>query len=182
MKKARKQNIDTASNNNENNSNNVKISSLTPRDIRNYFPYKNHWQDYLDNDCSNENSIYPKFPPYNRYYHEFMRSRVNGGGGHPWHYLNNCNDCDRDEDYNKHLKNINHLHNEYDKFKYTSYDYYEQNYDNDNCDQDRKLATGQIDLLRLLILFVALRPRCPYLTHICRIADEQFQVLIQLLN
>jgi hypothetical protein len=55
------------------------------------------------------------------------------------------------------------------------------NWHNDNCDQERKLVTNQIDILRLLVLFVALRPRCHYTPNICRMADDQMSVLIDLI-
>jgi len=179
MKKAKKQSI---INDPTDKADNVSISSYTPRDIRDYFPYKRYGHETLDKDYCDCKSIYPDRPPHNPYWQPFMSSRVNGGGGHPWHYINNCRDCDRDEDYNKHLKYIDYSNNIYNNYKYKSYDYYEQDYEHDNCDKGRKLVTGQIDILRLLILFISLRPRCAYLPSICKIADEQFGVLIQLID
>ena len=50
----------------------------------------------------------------------------------------------------------------------------------EGCDPRRKLITGQVDLLRLLILFIALRPHSRYCSRIASIASSQFDVLLTL--
>ena len=50
-----------------------------------------------------------------------------------------------------------------------------------NCDPCRKATTNQIDLIRLLVLFIALHPCHPHLPKICHIADNQMSCLLTLI-
>lgn len=48
------------------------------------------------------------------------------------------------------------------------------------CDPHNKLVTNQIDIIRLLLLYLALRPTCRYCSRIASIANEQFDLLLTL--
>ena len=50
-----------------------------------------------------------------------------------------------------------------------------------DCNPHDKMVTGQIDLLRLLVLFISLHPHCGFNTKICNIATEQFDVLLSII-
>ena len=50
----------------------------------------------------------------------------------------------------------------------------------EHCDPRRKLVTSQLDLLRLLILFIALRPHSRYCARIASITNNQFEVLLSI--
>lgn len=115
-----------------------------------------YWADYPHN-------YTPKFQsPIPREKLDMMNSRTNDCGGHPWHYCDN--DCD-----NQSLA----LHHNSD---------WKPHHHDSHCDADRKLVTGQIDILRLLVLFIALRPKCPYVPSICKVADAQMGILIELMD
>ena len=49
-----------------------------------------------------------------------------------------------------------------------------------NCDPHRKIATNQIDIIRLLLLYLTLRPTCRYCSRIASITNEQFDILLSL--
>lgn len=50
-----------------------------------------------------------------------------------------------------------------------------------DCNPKDKLVTNQIDLLRLLLLYITLRPHNPCTHRICNVCTEQFDVLMQLI-
>jgi len=50
-----------------------------------------------------------------------------------------------------------------------------------NCNPRQKVITGQIDLIRLLLLFITLRPHCRYLSSISTITSSQFDILLNLI-
>lgn len=49
------------------------------------------------------------------------------------------------------------------------------------CSPEKKAVTNQIDLLRLLLLFIALRPHCRYCARISAITSNQFDALTYLI-
>lgn len=51
-----------------------------------------------------------------------------------------------------------------------------------DCDHHRKAVTGQMDCLRLLLLFIALHPHHTHLPKICSIADSQMSILLSLMD
>lgn len=46
-----------------------------------------------------------------------------------------------------------------------------------HCDPREKCVTNQLDILRLMLLFMTLRPTCRYLPRMCRIATTQLDIL-----
>ena len=48
------------------------------------------------------------------------------------------------------------------------------------CDPHRKCITRQVDILRMIMLFVALNPHCIFLPKICNIASNQLDLLLTL--
>lgn len=48
------------------------------------------------------------------------------------------------------------------------------------CDHRDQLIGSQIDIIRLLLLYIALRPNCKYISRIATIANEQFDNLLRL--
>jgi len=48
----------------------------------------------------------------------------------------------------------------------------------DNCCPKRKWITNQLDLLRLLTLYISLKPHCKHISAISHIASEQFEMLV----
>lgn len=51
---------------------------------------------------------------------------------------------------------------------------------NHNCDPHNKLVTNQIDIIRLLLLYLTLRPTCRYCSRIASITNEQFDILLNM--
>ena len=51
----------------------------------------------------------------------------------------------------------------------------------ENCNIEKQLLHNQVDILRLLLLFISLKPNCKYLPKIAKITNSQFEVLLQLL-
>ena len=51
----------------------------------------------------------------------------------------------------------------------------------EHCPINKKIVNNQVDLIRLILLFIALRPNCNYLPKIARIANSQFEVLLNLM-
>jgi ATP phosphoribosyltransferase len=51
----------------------------------------------------------------------------------------------------------------------------------EECNPKKRMISNQIDLLRLLLLFVALRPNCKYLSRVARVANTQLEVLMELI-
>lgn len=51
----------------------------------------------------------------------------------------------------------------------------------EDCHPRRRLITNQIDLIRLLLLFTALRPNCRHLSKVARIANTQLEVLMEII-
>ena len=45
------------------------------------------------------------------------------------------------------------------------------------CDANKKIVSRQFDIVRLLLLYLSLRPHYPYCYRICRVAEEQFSIL-----
>ena len=52
---------------------------------------------------------------------------------------------------------------------------------NNYCNPKRKFVTNQLDLIRLLLIFMSLRPTCHYHQCLCRISNDQFSVLSAML-
>lgn len=50
----------------------------------------------------------------------------------------------------------------------------------ESCQPRRKMITGQIDLIRLLLLFMALRPQHRYCSKIAQLTNSQFDILLNL--
>ena len=46
----------------------------------------------------------------------------------------------------------------------------------------RQLCSRQIDIIRLLLLYMSLRPTCPYIHSISKVATEQLDVYISLIS
>lgn len=53
--------------------------------------------------------------------------------------------------------------------------------DSYECSSSNKLLTNQIDLIRMILLFIALRPNCKYMSRIARIANTQLEVMMDLI-
>lgn len=53
---------------------------------------------------------------------------------------------------------------------------------NDDCHPRQHLVNNQIDLIRLLLLFVALRPNCKYLSRIANITSTQLDILMDIMD
>ena len=49
-----------------------------------------------------------------------------------------------------------------------------------NCEPHNMLMGSQIDIIRLLLLYLALRPNCKYLSRIATITNDQFETLLAL--
>lgn len=45
------------------------------------------------------------------------------------------------------------------------------------CDPHKKMVTNELDIIRLLLLYMALRPNCPYTYRLCTIAQEHLEIL-----
>ncbi|MGN0961577.1 MAG: hypothetical protein ACI4PF_05210 [Christensenellales bacterium] len=50
----------------------------------------------------------------------------------------------------------------------------------EECSPKHRLVSNQIDLIRLLLLFIALRPNCRYLSKVAKIANTQLEILMEL--
>lgn len=50
------------------------------------------------------------------------------------------------------------------------------------CKPHEKCVTNQMEILRLMLLFMALRPTCRYLPRICRVANTQLDILGEILE
>lgn len=50
------------------------------------------------------------------------------------------------------------------------------------CDPHKKLITNELDIIRLLLLYMALKPHCPYTHRICTLAQEHLEVLGELVE
>lgn len=50
------------------------------------------------------------------------------------------------------------------------------------CKPHEKCITNQMEILRLMLLFMALRPTCRYLPRICRVANTQLDILGEILD
>lgn len=50
------------------------------------------------------------------------------------------------------------------------------------CDPREKCVTNQLDILRLMLLFMTLRPNCRYLPRFCRIASTQLDILSEMVR
>lgn len=70
---------------------------------------------------------------------------------------------------------------DHDLHTHPSYHHCEPHHTRTDCDPHDKMVTGQIDLLRLLVLFISLHPHCGYSSKICGIASEQFDVLLNII-
>ena len=49
-----------------------------------------------------------------------------------------------------------------------------------HCHPRNRIESSQIDIIRLLLLYMALRPNCRYISRLAHIASDQFNVLINL--
>ena len=49
-----------------------------------------------------------------------------------------------------------------------------------HCPHSDQIETHQVDLIRLLLLYLALRPNCKYISRLSSIASDQFDILLQL--
>jgi len=87
--------------------------------------------------------------------------------------------CYDDWDYSKHKDCNDCIRCDKDDCTYQNNPH--NNHHDDRCDHNKKIVTGQIDLLRLMILFLSLRPKCPYQSRICQVIDSQFGVLLNLI-
>ncbi len=50
------------------------------------------------------------------------------------------------------------------------------------CDPHKKLITNELDIIRLLLLYMALRPNCPHTYRICTLAQEHLEALGELVT
>lgn len=50
------------------------------------------------------------------------------------------------------------------------------------CDPREKCVTNQLNILRLMLLFMTLRPNCRYLPRFCRIASTQLDILSEMVR
>ncbi len=50
------------------------------------------------------------------------------------------------------------------------------------CDPHKKMVTKELDIIRLLLLYMALRPNCPYTYRLCTIAQEHLEILGEMLE
>lgn len=55
-------------------------------------------------------------------------------------------------------------------------------FEDERCDPREKCITNQLDILRMMLLFMALRPNCRYLPRICRIASTQLDILSEMMK
>ena len=55
-----------------------------------------------------------------------------------------------------------------------------QHHDHHDCDSNRKCVTKQVDLLRLLVLYITLQPNHYCIRPICNILNDQFDVFMKL--
>lgn len=117
-----------------------------------------------------------KEKPYQNRFHNTISTVTQQNFEHC--YECDCNDYFNNPKYNDYSRP---QHNNYCDFcNEKKWDF--ESHPRHECDSDKKMITMQIDLLRLMILFISLRPKCPYLSKICSIADNQFSVLLSLIN
>lgn len=50
-----------------------------------------------------------------------------------------------------------------------------------SCNPHRKIVTNQLDILRLLLLYISLRPRCRQIDCLTTIANEQYEILVTMI-
>lgn len=50
------------------------------------------------------------------------------------------------------------------------------------CDPHKKMVTKELDIIRLLLLYMALRPNCPYTYRLCTIAQDHLEILGEMLE
>lgn len=55
-------------------------------------------------------------------------------------------------------------------------------FENEMCDPREKCVTNQLDILRMMLLFMTLRPNCRYMPRICRIASTQLDILSEMVR
>ena len=55
-------------------------------------------------------------------------------------------------------------------------------YNHHNCDPSEKCITRQVDLLRLLVLFITLQPHCRHVRPICGVLNDQFDVFLKIMK
>lgn len=53
---------------------------------------------------------------------------------------------------------------------------------NSHCDPREKCVTNQLDILRLMLLFMTLRPTCRYMPRMCRVATTQLDILGEMMK
>lgn len=49
------------------------------------------------------------------------------------------------------------------------------------CNPHKKLVTKELDIIRLILLYMALRPNCPYTYRLCTIAQDHLEILGEIL-
>ncbi|MBE5736730.1 MAG: hypothetical protein E7356_05225 [Clostridiales bacterium] len=108
-------------------------------------------------------------PSHNTPPHDISNNRFHNMElwGSSTHTLNHNNDCSQYDcwDSGEHAP-----HHTYDS------------HSRQDCDHHRKAVTGQMDCLRLLLLFIALHPHHTHLPKICSIADSQMSILLSLMD
>lgn len=50
-------------------------------------------------------------------------------------------------------------------------------YEPNDCDPHKKMITKELDIIRLILLYMALRPNCPYTYRLCNIAQDHLEIL-----
>lgn len=50
------------------------------------------------------------------------------------------------------------------------------------CDPHKKIVTKELDIIRLLLLYMALRPNCPYTYRLCTVAQNHLEILGEILE
>ena len=85
------------------------------------------------------------------------------------------------------------LHKNSDSISTYNYPYHKPNYEHNlksnhysksshHCSPEQDILSRQIDIVRLLILYLQLRPTYPYCYRICSITSTQFDILSSLIN
>ena len=51
-----------------------------------------------------------------------------------------------------------------------------------HCDPRNEIRHHQIDIIRLFLLYLMLRPNCKYMSRVAQIANDQFDILLMVMD